>query len=558
MTLTALESFRDVWDKQVQHELISVLDHARFPTDDQGRPVAGDHRADYVACIPDVISTIIKIHEYRRSIMVGLYNRMRLDPATKFRWTDPRLADGVPIFARESPGVTKENHKLHTPFDRTIINNKSSYMVGIPPSISVAGDDEGELTEQLETRIDELGFSHGLSELVQKATGRGTSFVLLASPPGQSDLFITYPFDWTCVVLYDSITGEPRYAVRYWTEVETGDTRPEQTTTSSRIFAEFYDETDIYKFHGDQEALSLIGHAEHMIPGVPLVEFPNNTERIGDVELTLSLQDSFDVVDADLVNELAQLRMAYMWIRNLGEDVDDKWLANVSRTGVFTLDDNGEAGFLEKGVASTAVENLKADLERRIYRYSASYNPDEIGESGDMTAFQIRQRLFKLESSAKETETLFHISLKNVVGMVARFYGIDVDENDVSFVFTRNVPRNTLQDLKDAVSAGFQVSQNMMARIMPFEIDQEVNTAELAEESTFDIFADPGAGMAGPVDVEAATEAATLSGIQISTANEIIGQVAAGNISRDAGVAQLVVFLGLTQENAERVMGPQS
>ena len=53
---------------------------------------------------------------------------------------------------------------------------------------------------------------------------------------------------------------------------------------------------------------------------------------------------------------------------------------------------------------------------------------------------------------------------------------------------------------------------------------------------------------------EEAVQAATLSGIQISSANVIIQNVANGILTREAAINQLVVFLGLTKEQAESVM----
>lgn len=45
------------------------------------------------------------------------------------------------------------------------------------------------------------------------------------------------------------------------------------------------------------------------------------------------------------------------------------------------------------------------------------------------------------------------------------------------------------------------------------------------------------------------------AGIQIQAANDIIQAVSSGEIPRDSGINQLVTFLGLTQEQAEKLMG---
>ena len=56
-------------------------------------------------------------------------------------------------------------------------------------------------------------------------------------------------------------------------------------------------------------------------------------------------------------------------------------------------------------------------------------------------------------------------------------------------------------------------------------------------------------------DIVVATQAATLSGIQIKAANEIVAQIYSGALTREAGIQQLMIFLGLTKEQAEAVIG---
>lgn len=46
-----------------------------------------------------------------------------------------------------------------------------------------------------------------------------------------------------------------------------------------------------------------------------------------------------------------------------------------------------------------------------------------------------------------------------------------------------------------------------------------------------------------------------LNGIQIASAAKIIESVSSGDVPRDSGLNQLKVFLGLSQEQAEQVMG---
>ncbi len=528
MTLSDLTLLNDVYERQVQEELQEALSN-------EGT------RAE-------ALGVAIEIHAERREMMLGLQSRIKLEPASRSEWKDPRAADGVPIFARQAPGSTKVNHKLHTTFDRTIIGSKASYFVGIPPEISLPDNERG--AEELSGHLRRIGFDFKVNELAQRATGRGTSFILMSTPPGDDDVYIILPYEWSCIVIYDSITGAPVYGIRYWYDTPEGN-------DTDLMYVEFYDDVNKYTYKGPMKALVMVEEpVAHMLGAMPLIEFPNNTERIGDVELTMSLQDAFDVADSDLSSEISQLRLSYLVLAgNIGSDIDDEWLEQLTRTGVFTMEE-GTASFLEKGLNSTAVENLKADLESRIYRYSNSYNPDDLGSDGTMTAYQIRRKLFRLESSTMESEALFRAGLNQVAIILSDFYNLGVDPSTMGITFTRNTPRNIVQDIRDMVEAGYNISQKRMNALSPLDVDQEINEQELQEENGFMPTDGDDLGGAPTGNTEQAVEVAKLSGIQISSANEIITQVTDGVLSREAGIAQLETFLGLSTEAANRVMGP--
>lgn len=455
MTLSNISEYEDIYAKQVQSLLAETIEKGQ---------------------ISEAITAGVRVHTKRNNIMAGLFNRTMLDSASTDEWDDPREADGVPIFARRAPSSAKENHKLHTPFDRVIAMQKASYMVGDTPSVSVLDNDD--MQEEIANTLNELSFEEGISELAQKASGRGAGYSLLASPPGDDKLYVTYPDEWSCFMIYDTVSGEPLYGVRYWVDIDKRDNKQPQVDESRRLRGEFYDRKNVYKFDGTYSGVKLEDPEIHLFDGVPLIEFPNNTERISDVELTMSLQDAYDIADSDISSEISQLRLAYLSLASDEIDVDEEWLKTLKKTGVFV----GEGKFIEKDINSSAVENLKKDLEMKIYKYSNSYNPDELGQDKSLTAFQIQQKLLRLESSAKETELLFKRSLRRMLYLVTTFYGIGVDLNNVSWQFTRNTPRNALEDMKLSVESGFKFSQDAMARLLPYSFDQEKNKEELEEE----------------------------------------------------------------------------
>jgi hypothetical protein len=88
--------------------------------------------------------------------------------------------------------------------------------------------------------------------------------------------------------------------------------------------------------------------------------------------------------------------------------------------------------------------------------------------------------------------------------------------------------------------------------VYPVGWTEEDESEAIEEDSAGAILPVGTEDIGGGIDV--AVEAATLSGIQITSANEIIQKVADGVLTRDAALNQLVVFLNLTRGQAESVM----
>jgi hypothetical protein len=104
---------------------------------------------------------------------------------------------------------------------------------------------------------------------------------------------------------------------------------------------------------------------------------------------------------------------------------------------------------------------------------------------------------------------------------------------------------------------GLQMTKEAVLKILPKAIlpdwereleDQKKNTLQAPTVQGIP-------GVSDSEDIDTATQAATLSGIQIKAANDIVAQIYSGALTREAGIQQLMIFLGLTKEQAEAVIG---
>lgn len=522
-------NYTDIYYPSIQKEIVKAIDN--------GMPMGG------------VLQAMISINDQAAKTKYGLYSRTKLKSASRFDWNDPRQADGVPIYARTNIGATKVNNKLHNPFDRAIISNNSGYFMGIKPEIKTSSDGFEEVDR-------ELMFTDKLMDMAKAAIGRGSGFLLLSVQSGK--VYINTVMDWSAIVLYDQITKQPILGVVYEKDLSSDVSDDPDETDKFNVWV--YDGITVTRGSLQSGSFTMTGEPEiHGFNGVPLIEFANNDERIGDVELTTSLQDAYDIANSDLSSEISQLRLAYL-VLNTENDFGDDELRQMQQTGALILGQGSAAQFVEKSLNADAVENLKQDLEKSIYKYSNSYNPDEIGK-GNTTAFEIQQSLLKMESSAVEREKMFTKAIKYALGLISNFSGLTGSGFGMveSITYTRNVPSNIIEDLKGAREAGFSIAQDILAEKVPFEIDQERNKELLEDQETNSLFVDEalepvsGDESIDKTDLDVDKDI-VLNGAQIKSALDIVRAVKIGEISQREGLNMIEIFFNISEEQARRVL----
>lgn len=456
----------------------------------------------------DIFNDVIAWHLTKRGLIQnGLYRRQQLEPASTFEWENPRIADGVPIYARQKTSDADVNLRIHKPFDKLIITNKASYMGSEITTEIPENDALMAIYDEFET----INTMQTVSErLVRDACGFGSGYALLWNDGQNARVKKAHP--WECLVVYDENTEKAVYGFRYWPVVEIINGNEER----SKIRLDFYDGLNVYHFitTGDNITAyrSLVSVEGKFLPyeidgetwrphsfgtveneGIPLIEFPNSEGRLGDVELSIDMQDAYDVGVSDISSELSQMAHAFLVQEPAASsgvieynDVDDDFKEQVKKTGVLL----GNWKFLTKDINAQAENENLARLKHDIFQASMSYDPDELsGSSGQaMTAFQIERKLTGLEQSSKDTETEFNAAFYRMDERLSVYFrefknSGDYDLSEIDRSFPRNIPQNELQNLKDAVASGIRISQrNKLALAFP-TIDYDQNKEQLEEDA---------------------------------------------------------------------------
>ncbi len=243
-------------------------------------------------------------------------------------------------------------------------------------------------------------------------------------------------------------------------------------------------------------------------------------------------------VTADMMKELAE--MAKPFIANLDDFKPDEW-----------------PRYLEKNLAG-----VEAFYDKQVTRLERLFHktikvPDFTDESfaGNQSGIAIAYKLIGFEFLVSQMETYFRQGLAKRMDFYfdiikSTMSGVNKDDYSQRITMNRNIPVDVEAKVRTAAALqGLGYSQEAIDRWMPNRIIEDSLVSDDVEE----------VGGVVPLDgnVEDAVEAVKLSGIQITAANEIIQKVAEGVLTREAGINQLMTFLGLTREQANAVMGRQ-
>lgn len=448
--------------------------------------------------ISQIISDIIELKSDRDRQLRGLYLRYLLEPASKLEWEDNRDADGVPIFARTLVDSTNINIKNHVPFDREISTKKAGYAAG---NVEISYNDNEQLKEAYDEIIEENNLDTLFTNMMESCADRGTSYLLLFADLN-TDVRMMQTNEWESVVLVNQATGEPEYAMRYYALIDITDEKLLDANIDKPInkyIVEWYDGINVTTYVGDINNFSREGvNGEESVrphlfgsvdnPGVPLVEFPNNIDRIGNVEQTLSMQDAYDLLISDMSNEIAKSALSFLFIKMLGADVDEEFKKRLKEMRVIFGDsDQSDAKFLSRDIPIDAVKELGKVLKDNIYTFSFSVNPEISNISGNVTAFQVERQYQGIESDTAKTLKQWKKSLRYMDERIKQYLTNiknipDYNVDDITREFIRVIPKDELQALQQARSAGTMIANKILIEKSGLGIDAERNEKLLTEE----------------------------------------------------------------------------
>lgn len=378
---------------------------------------------------------------------------------------------------------TKINNHLNNDFMGNIIDQIVGYLFGKNIMYGINQERYAETQyEQYMLALDDFIIRNNLYDL-DAETGKMAAICGVAyrlcyiDKNGQERVMSVDP--WEVVLLQEN--DETLYGLRYY--------KGYNEKGKETVFAEFYDEKDIYYFESNTTTtktnFNLVSKEPHLFTGVPLIEFLNNEEKLGDFDKVKSLIDAYDRLVSDTQNELEEFRQAYM-IFDGGAEITKEVILAARQSGAFSLPEGSKAYFLTKQVDVNVLEYQKKTLETNIYKFSQSVDMSDENFSGGTQSGESRKwKLIDLENKAMTKERKFTRGLHNqfkVICSSMQTKELNIEYLDIYFSFRRNLPVDYEYLAKVATELKGTVSQKTILELLPFVDDVEYEISQLEEE----------------------------------------------------------------------------
>lgn len=220
------------------------------------------------------------------------------------------------------------------------------------------------------------------------ATGMGFKAVV-RKRGGEVPFGITVPTPLNTAVVYSSITGEPIVAFQELKDLD------------KKQYYMAYTATHEYRIQNGQ--LSALDVTEdgtkvysriHAFGGIPIVEYPNNQDRISDIELVITMLDAINEIQSDRADAIDQFVQS--WIKFVNCDIDEETFHKMRQNGALVVKSNNgsenkaDVDIISQELNQSQTQIAKDDLWKNTMSILAI--PNREGNTGGDTAGAVSLR----------------------------------------------------------------------------------------------------------------------------------------------------------------------
>lgn len=371
----------------------------------------------------------------------------------------------------------KPDNRLVVNYAKYIVDMFNGYFIGIPVTVS---HDDQVISDYVNDFRKFNDMEDSESELSKLVDIFGHAFWYVYQDE-DANTRVTYNSPMNMLIVHDnSVAERPKFAVRYMIDEETGAGTGEVVTDKETIFFTLDNAGDV---HFNERTNHIYSH-------LPIIEVIENEERKGIFESVKTLLNALNKAVSEKANDVDYFADAYLKI--IGMELDDEVSSSIRDNRVFNL--WGESGsqldvdFLQKPNADQTQENLIVLLRDAIFNISMVANLSD-KDFGNSSGTALAYKLQAMDNLAKSKDRKMQSGFNRLYEVVLSVPTTQVPADawsEFNYKFTRNVPKNTLEEAQIVSQLNGQVSDETKLSVLSIVQDPKEELERMEEETKKD------------------------------------------------------------------------
>ena len=374
---------------------------------------------------------------------------------------------GQQIMKRVYEDDTKPNNRIVKNYCKTIVENFRGYICGLPITYSPT-ESEKEIWPLLDV-LKSNDYQNSDSEWLKNALIYGCAPQLCYINEKQEKRFKNISPEQVIPVYAADLDEELLYVIYYYPIVDW-----DSDAWESRYSVNVYDNESITHFTCDSSFINLIpsGEAEaHYFDEVPFSIFYLTDDGESIFKCVIGLQDAYNKMLSDSVNDWESFVDAYLVLTNITADADD--IAAMKENRVLLLDDDATAAYLTKPTSDTKVDRLLEEINTAIHTIANSpdFSSEEFG-GGVSSGIALQFKLVGFNNIAANIASQFRKAIQHRIKLLNNVFTlVDMEAFEIEITFTHNLPQN-IADVAETVNKlrGLVSDETLIAQL-PFITD---------------------------------------------------------------------------------------
>lgn len=390
-----------------------------------------------------------------------------------------RYYDGDHIILKrpEPDSPHKTNSKIVNNYPRYITTIQTSYFLGIPVTYKSENINFKKMQEYL-VDIDEhqINTSHELNCSIY-----GNSFELLwHDEAAKLNSSVISPLNM--FVVFDEETTEENIIAGF--KVNKIYDIFNKKSYKTKV-AHYTNEGKVFIYTIEQEDKMEIEEGIHVFGSVPIIEFKNNDDRVGDFDSVISLIDAYNSLSSDMSNNIENTIKAQLIITGAENTPQDKMDKNI-KADVVTLPEGADMRYLTVQLDSANNAFTEQSFNANIHKFS--FTPDMTDENfaSNTSGVAMQYKLFSTDQIRGVKERFFKKALQGRLKFLFEDFRVSsISISDISILFSKNTPKNETEEVENVLKLDGVISHETQLSMLPesYGIDPKTEMEKIKDES---------------------------------------------------------------------------